>query len=99
MAVTTVVHTVHSLEAAIPADHMAEDPVDLAKVSTAIVSKSRIVMQELLRAAPVLVQFSFKTSNDALSLNGFLPVQYSISSMIFRLRLDISNRSINVSDT
>ncbi|SOC68052.1 hypothetical protein SAMN05880586_101543 [Paenibacillus sp. RU5M] len=68
MAVTRVVRTVHSLEAAIRADHMAED---LAEVSTAIVSNGKIAMQELLSAAPVLVQLSFKISNDALLLNRF----------------------------
>jgi hypothetical protein len=62
MAVTREVRTVHSLEAVIRADHMAEDPgglVDLAEVSTAIVSNVRITMQELLPAAPVFVRFSF----------------------------------------
>ncbi|OAX47849.1 hypothetical protein gpAD87_06775 [Paenibacillus sp. AD87] len=63
MAVTREVRTVHSLEAAIRADHMAEDPgalVDLAEVSTAIVSNGKIAMQELLSAAPVFVQLSLK---------------------------------------
>lgn len=77
MAVTREVRTVHSLEAAIRADHMAEDPgapgglVGLAEVSTAIVSNGKIAMQELLSAAPVFVQLSFKISNDALLLNRF----------------------------
>lgn len=103
MAVTRVVHTVHSLEAAIRAVHMAEDPgalVDLAEVSTAIVSSNgKIAMQELLPAAPVFVQLSFKTSNDVLLSNSILPAQYSISFIIFRLRLDTSSKSVNVSDT
>lgn len=57
MAVTREVRTAHSLEAAIQADHMAEDPVDLAEVSTAIVSNRKRAIQELPPAAPVLVNF------------------------------------------